>query len=665
MSIRNRFARKPGNPIVCGILGYSGYRIGDEALNRAIQSMRHRGPDGSGAFRDDAAYVGLGHARLSIIDLSTGAQPLFSEDRDIALVCNGEIYDFERIRTDLIAKGHRFQTGSDSEVIIHLYQEYGQGFTEHLRGEFAFLLYDAAAKKLIAVRDRFGIKPMYFHMAAGKYLLASEAKAIFATGIVQPRIDVLAIRDYFCGVIPDSIFEGISVVPPGCIMTIDLTNDSHRIDRYWDLYLPRDADLTADRSPQEYATDVRSAFDEAVRLRLRADVPVGVYLSGGIDSAIVAATAARQFPGRLKAFNIEFPGDHAWNEFQIAKSMAEKIGAEFHSVRCDSDTLLKNMVDSLWITEFPFANFHGVGKYVLSRLAREHVTVVLTGEGSDELFLGYVCFQENMGGMSHHIADRLRGRPMRAPRKLKYVVDALGFLPMPEHSETLDPLRLRFLIRMFARGVRPKLAETHPLDKLKQRIDRAQTDGNTHARQVQYFWIKSMLAPYLLCMLGDRAEMGHSIEGRTPFLDHHLFEMTRTIPDNVKIRDGVEKHVLREAFRDELTEELYNRAKWPYSAPPMRIQMGQSRVLDALLEQYLSKRAVERAGIFSYVAVRSMMAIARRLPFEIEFVRNTHSALLLMLTVQILDDLFVQNFENTYETHQVRHAPPEREPAHA
>ncbi|NUM52787.1 MAG: asparagine synthase (glutamine-hydrolyzing) [Candidatus Hydrogenedentes bacterium] len=650
---------------MCGILGYVGHRLDNAALNRAIQSMRHRGPDGSGSFRDDAAGVGLGHARLSIIDLGTGAQPLFSEDHDIALVCNGEIYDFERIRNDLSAKGHTFRTGSDSEVIIHLYQEYGDAFVEHLRGEFAFLLYDSAGQKLVAVRDRFGIKPLFFHATTGNYLFASEAKAIFATGVVKPRIDVLAIRDYFCGVIPDSIFEGIAIVPPGCMMTVDLKTKSHRIEPYWDLYLPRDAELVSERSVPEHAAAVRTAFDEAVRLRLRADVPVGVYLSGGIDSAIVAATAARHFPGRVKVFNIEFPGDHAWNEYQVAKNMAEKIGAEFHSVRCDSDTLLQNMVDCLWITELPFANFHGVGKYLLSRLAREHVTVVLTGEGSDELFLGYVCFQENKGGMSHHIADRLKRQPVRSARKLQYVIDALGFMPMPEHSETLAPARLRFLARMFGRGVRSRLSETHPVDMLKRRIDRKQTDGNSHARQVQYYWIKSMLAPYLLCMLGDRAEMGHSIEGRTPFLDHHLFELTRTIPDGVKIHDGIEKHVLREAFRDDLTNELYHRAKWPYSAPPMRIQMGQNPILDALLNKYLSKKSIELAGIFSYTAVRSMLAIARWLPFEVEVVRNTHSALLLILTVQILDDLFVQNFEASYETYRRSVTLPELEPAHA
>ena len=613
--------------------------------------MRHRGPDGSGRYRDDAAQVGMGHARLSIIDLHAGAQPLFSENEDIALVCNGEIYDFEKIREDLKSKGHVFRTGSDSEVIIHLYQEYDEGFVDHLRGEFAFLLYDAPNKKLVAVRDRFGIKPLFFHESDGKYVFASEAKAILATGLVTPRIDMHSIRDYFCGVIPDCIFEGINAVPPGSVLTVDLRTRTHALRRYWDLDLPLNSALPNGTSPEQHAQNVRASFDEAVRLRLRADVPVGVYLSGGIDSAIVAATAAKHFPGTIKVFNIEFPGETAWNEYQVAKNMAAKIGAEFHSVSCDSDTLLRNTEDCLWITELPFGNFHGVGKFLLSRLARQHVTVVLTGEGSDELFLGYVCFQEDKGGMSHHISDRIKGRSFRVPRKVRAVVDALGFMPMPEFSQAMSPLRLRFLPRFFARGQRAMLAASSPLDLLRQRVKRPQVDGNTHARKVQYFWIKSMLAPYLLTTLGDRAEMSHSIEGRTPFLDHHLFELARGIPDEVKIHNGVEKHVLREAFKDDLTEELYNRAKWPYSAPPMYIRKGHSEELDSLIDRYLSRDALMRAGIFNWRQVRMMLAIARWIPARFDLARLTHAGLLLVLTVQILNKLFVEDFEGSYAKH--------------
>lgn len=634
---------------MCGIFGYSGHDLDVADVERAVSTLRHRGPDGTGAYLDSQRRVGLGHARLSIIDLAGGRQPLLSEARDIALVCNGEIYDFERLRAELQARGHVFETGSDSEVIIHLYEQYGPDFVRHLRGEFAFLLYDKGRAKLLAVRDRFGIKPLFFHQQDGRYLFASEAKALFATRILRPSVDVHAVRDYLCGVVPDSIFERVRVVPPGCILTVDVERGTHSVSQYWDLDLPADGAAHNAGELARHAEAVRESFEEAVRLRLRADVPVGVYLSGGIDSAIVAAVAAKYFPDRLKVFSIEFPGDHAFNELSLAKRMADRIGAEFHSITCDRDTLLRHTEECLWATELPFINFHGVGKYLLSKLAREHVTVVLTGEGSDEVFLGYVYFQPGKGAMSDQVGDRLTAIKVPNGRRVKRIVDALGFVPLPEHAMTFTTMQ-QFAIRTaFHPKHRRALRASHPLDRILTRLDRRQTDGRPFARQVQYFWIKSMLAPYLLCMLGDRVEMGHSIEGRTPFLDHHLFELARQIPDCYKIHNGVEKYVLREAFKDDLTDELYRREKWPYSAPPLRVVKGESSELDRLMDEFLSKEAVERAGIFDYHAIRRIRTLARLVPFDIRFKRSINIGLVFALTVQILDRLFVQDFDANLE----------------
>ncbi|MDZ4858280.1 MAG: asparagine synthase (glutamine-hydrolyzing) [Candidatus Hydrogenedentes bacterium] len=639
---------------MCGIFGFIGHSLSEAQIERAIRAMHHRGPDGQGMFVDEAAGIGLGHARLSIIDLSTGAQPLYSETGDIVLVCNGEIYDFERIREELIALGHVFSTRSDSEVIIHLYQEHGANFVHHLRGEFAFLLYDASKRKLLAVRDRFGIKPLFYNVQDGKFLFGSETKALFASGALRPEIDVVGVRDYLCGAIPDSIFAGVQAVPPGHVLTMELDTRTHSLFQYWDLDLPMNESIPLNGA--QYPRVVRDAFDEAVRLRMRADVPVGVYLSGGIDSAIVAATVARHFSGKLKVFTIAFPEEKAYNEIAIAEKMAEKIGAEFHSVPCDQETLLRNTEDCLWITEMPFPNLHGVGKFILSRLAREHVTVVLTGEGSDELFLGYVYFQSGKGAMSDQMGNRLRDRKHPSHRSMRGVIDALGFVPLPEHGQTLTDTYQRFLARLFHRDHQEAVRATHPLDRLKRRINRAQTDGHTHARKVQYFWIKSMLAPYLLSMLGDRAEMSHSIEGRTPFLDHHLFETVRRIPDSEKICNGIEKHVLREAFKEDLTEELYKRAKWPYSAPPLRVAKGQSAVLDHLIDTYLSPAAIRRSGIFSSRTIRILRFMAHALPRASQFGRNVNTALLFILTVQILERSYVQEFD----ANLARRACPER-----
>jgi asparagine synthase (glutamine-hydrolysing) len=631
---------------MCGIVGVTGHSISGQAVQRAINSVQHRGPDGRGMFLDPEFRVALGHARLSIIDLATGAQPLYSEDEDIVLVCNGEIYDFERLSEELISQGHVFRTGSDSEVIIHLYQQYGLSFVDQLRGEFAFLLYDRSNRKLLAVRDRFGIKPLFFNDQSGRLLFASEAKAMMATGLLTLRLNIEAIRDFFSMVIPDSMFEGVEAVPPGCMLIADLRAGTHEINRYWDCDFPEKNDGGNEPDFNRCLTLVREKFDEAVRFRLRADVPIGVYLSGGIDSAIVAATVAEYHREKVTAFNISFPQDEAFDEDRLSREMAAKIGAEFYSVKCEPEALLANTEDCLWVTELPFGNFHGVGKFMLSRVARQHVKVILSGEGADEVFLGYIIFQSGKGALLDQMVNKLKVQKAKGHSLAGEILEALGFIPMPDYAFLLSPKVQKRIVSFFDRKHRSRLMARHPLQRLKERIARNQTEGRTLAKKMQYAWIKNMLAPYLLAALGDRPELGHSIEGRTPFLDHHLFEAARFIPDRFKIRDGVEKYVLREAFRERLTKAIYSRKKWPYSAPPLWIKKGRYLGLDALFDKYLSRDAITRSGIFSYWRVLAWLWFLKLLPANTLLKRRLNSALTIILTVQILDHLFVQNFED-------------------
>jgi asparagine synthase (glutamine-hydrolysing) len=604
--------------------------------------MHHRGPDGRGVYLDDDARLGLGHARLSVIDLQHGQQPLYSEDGDLVLVCNGEIYDFERIRTDLQAKGHRFATHSDSEVIIHLYQQYGLDFVKHLRGEFAFLLYDKERRELLAVRDRFGIKPLYFNKQRGAYLFASEAKALFATGALEASIDVCALRNILSSVMPDSIFQGVEVVPPACLLRVDLKTSSHECVQYWDVDLapPEPSKMLQDEAAA--MAIVRESVEEAIRLRLRADVPVGVYLSGGIDSAIVAATVARQFPEQIKAFTVAFPDAPRFDEYPLAKNLAEAIGAEFHSVKCDQHVLLENTEGSLWVSELPFLNFHGVGKYLLSALAKKHVTVVLTGEGSDEVFLGYREFTS--------VARRARKRASPKPGALaRQFRDALGVDPEPKFQFWLSGVVQRILRGFFHAKHRDRLRSERPFDVLKRRLQRAQIEGLSPFRSMQYVWMKNLLPHFILSMLGDRAEMAHSVEGRTPFLDHHLFENARRIPDHLKIHDGVEKYVLREAFKHDVTDDIYNRRKWPYAAPPLWIRRGRDAKLDELIDQHLSAEAIERSGIFHLRTLRFIQLLCASIFFDCGVKRVLNSWLVFVLTTQMLDHLYVQEFHKNLE----------------
>jgi len=630
---------------MCGIVGYAGHDISDAALQRAIGTLHHRGPDGSGQFVDRTAKVGLGHARLSIIDVQGGAQPLSSEEGDLVLVCNGEIYDFERIREELEATGHRFKTRSDSEVIIHLYQEHGMAFLQHLRGEFAFLLYDKGKQELLAVRDRFGIKPLYFSRQGGAFLFGSEAKALFATGALRPELDPSALRDALTGFTPDSIFLGVDVVLPGCYLRVNLAAGTHEMVQYWDLDLDPGAAGPPPRDQEEAAALVRQALEEAIHHRMRSDVPLGVYLSGGIDSAVVAATVSRLSPGRIKVFTVSFPELGPLDESPLAERLAERVGAEFYSVRCDHATLVDNTEDFLWISELPFRNFHGVGKFMLSALAKRHVTVVLTGEGSDEVFLGYDLFL-----YVHRFARTREPRIPKAGTFARRWHDALGSAPGLEIRFLFSRTVQGLLGRLFQARHRTFLREHHPFDRMRRRLERRQMEPLSRLRRAQYLWIKCALPQYILTMLGDRCELAHSVEGRTPFLDHHLFEAARRIPDDMKVRDGTSKYVLREAFKDDVTEEIYRRRKWPFAAPPLWLKKGKHARLDALLDEHLSSEAIRRSGMFSPTAIRLVRAAARLTFFDGRLKRGLNALLIFVLSAQILERMYVREFDRQVET---------------
>src|SRR5690348_7602136 len=332
---------------MCGIFAALGPKLSEGALDHVFEALHHRGPDGRGHFVDEAARLTIAHTRLAIIDLVTGEQPMVSEDGELVLSANGEIYDFERIRSALEAKGYRFKTKSDSEVIIYLYQEYGLGCFEHLRGEFAFLLYDRSKKLLIAARDRFGIKPLYFARVDDGFVFASEMKAIFASGVVEAKLDAAAL-DPFVEQDPDNgrfPFEGIEHVPPACYIAINLEKGEARTRRYWSQEIPAETAKPV-RAPDEAATEaaalVLEQLEEAVRLRLRADVPVGLYLSGGIDSAFVGALMKRNLKRPLHSFSISFVGSDR-NEQELARRSAECIGTEHHDFAVTKQMLWDNL----------------------------------------------------------------------------------------------------------------------------------------------------------------------------------------------------------------------------------------------------------------------------------------------------------------------------------
>jgi asparagine synthase (glutamine-hydrolysing) len=526
--------------------------------------------------------VALGHARLSIIDLATGDQPIASEDEQIRIIVNGEFYGFEAIQLELERSGHRLRTRSDSEIALHLYEDVGLHCVHRLRGEFAMVLWDQRNRTLVAVRDRFGIKPLFYAWHDGALYLASEVKALFAAG-VPARWDATSVSHSveYGGHQARTLYDGVSQVPPGHYL---IATDRHvQLHQYWDFNYPAAASVPP-RPAEEYVAEFRSELEEAVRLRLRADVPVGCYLSGGLDSCSVIGLAARHHPDPIRAFTLTFDRPD-YDEEKEAREMASRVGAEFHPIPIGQDDLADHLGDAVYQAEAFCVNAHGVAKYLLSRAVRESgYKVVITGEGSDEILGGYAHFRRDMlmynreGQDPATVATMLqqlealnpvsRGLllPHGATKPLEHVRRRLGFIPSWIETFAARAVKLEDLLMadfLQRHGSRDSYG---PL--LNELDVRAQLNGRDAVHQSLYLWSKTLLPSYILTLLGDRMEMAHSIEGRVPFLDHRVVEVVRSQPVSQKINGMTEKYVLREAVRDVVTDTVYRRQKHPFLSPP-------------------------------------------------------------------------------------------------
>jgi asparagine synthase (glutamine-hydrolysing) len=616
---------------MCGIFGAIGQTLSESALQNVFRALDHRGPDGKGEFTDKSAQITIAHTRLAVIDLVTGLQPIHSEDENIIVACNGEIYDFERIRNSLEKKGYRFKTKTDSEVIVYLYKEYGLGCFEPLRGEFAFLLYDREKRLFIAARDRFGIKPLYLSRLANGFVFASEMKAIFASGLVTPKLNVAAL-DPLLDQDPDNVqfpFEGIEHVPPASYLMIDLDTKEARVRRYWSAEIPAE---TADALPEslgdapaDCARTVLEELEEAVRLRLRADVPVGLYLSGGLDSAFVGALMKRNLSSQLHSFSISFVGSER-DEQEIARGAANFLGTAHHELSVTKEMLWAHLEDCLWFSELPFVTLAPVGKFMLSKTARKFVTVVLTGEGADEVFLGYRGFFQKA------VRDTRKARPARRNASARLRQLPLAGIPAP----ILRKLSLLILHKSHRHRVAlaraNASAETHPPRPVINMVQEARLAG---------------MPLDILCFLGDREEMAHSLEARLPFLDHKLYDAAKWIPVDLKMRGGIEKAVLREAAKGILPDEIRLRRKRGFMMTSDSIDLfGEDQKRADRYRDYLSKDAFERARIFSYGAYRIMSLLARvpaseRFPFLKRLRRNSNKVLMYMMQTHMLYRMFI------------------------
>lgn len=560
---------------MCGIVAIRSFEspVSREALTRATAALRHRGPDGERIWIDPAGSVGLGHTRLAIIDLEGGHQPLVSEDGRIRAIVNGELYGFEAIRTELGRAGHRFSTATDSEIALHLYEDLGTRFVERLQGQFAVVIWDERSRTLVAARDRFGIKPLFFAEWRGGLYIASEAKALIAGGVV-PSWDAAATYRalHACPDLGSSLFAGIRQLPPGCLLIS--TDGTTRVERYWDLPAPCHDGQPV---PRGLVEEVRARVSRAVDLRMRADVPVGCYLSGGLDSSAVFGLGSTTADEPITAFTVGFE-DRAFDERRWAAEVAAYNAAHHEIVSVTDRDLADHFPAAVHHSETLQYNGHAPARFLLSRRVRSRgFKCVLAGEGADELFYGYE-FTRAAAGASPHILTRklsLLFRLLRSPRRrvpglyatspwLARLVTMLSATPA-----LLDRLDggLNRLRSTLDRGFLQRFAGEDVYRDFYRACDQAVGFSSWDpARRLTYLWFRSLFAGYHLA--ADRLDMAHGVEVRFPFLDHELFEFTQQIPLAALAGSCREKELLGAAVAGFVPAATRSRPKRPFWAPP-------------------------------------------------------------------------------------------------
>lgn len=593
--------------------------LAPERVAAALTSIAHRGPDAVSSWFSADGRVALGHVRLSIIGVDNGDQPLVDESGDVRCVVNGELYGYRDIRARLRAEGVRFATESDSEIALRLYEKLGGDFVHELRGEFAVVLSDQRRRCLIAVRDRFGIKPLFYAVRGRDVYLASEIKALIALGVpARWDGDGVFAEVHSTRTADRTLFEGIHAVPPGAML---LARDGRvEIRPYWDTDFPRQDELAADpRTEGEIVEGFRAVLEDAVRERMVADVEVASYLSGGIDSCAVLGLAQRHADRPIRAFTIAF-GEQRFNEQAQAERTARWLGSSFVPVPVSQHDLAESFEDAVWHAETMIFNGHGVAKYLLSRAVRDAgIKVVFTGEGADEILGGYPPFRRDM--LLHNSADQ----PPEDVAKLLAELDATtrtsrGLLSA--HGEVAPGLevcdaRLGWVPSMLstwstlAAKMYPLLdpgylsRQANPYTELLDSLDvRGRLSGRDPLNQGLYIWTRTHLPTYVLTFLADRMEMAHSVEGRVPFLDHHVAEYAARLPVHHKIRGLREKHVLRDAVADCVLPEVRERHKHPFMAPPAR---DSGDPLAAYCQDLLRSTVVDDQPFFDPVRVRGLM----------------------------------------------------------
>ena len=575
--------------------------------------MVHRGPDGEGIFV--AGAVGLVHRRLSIVDLVTGHQPMTNEDGSLQIVFNGEIFNHADHRPGLEAKGHVFATRSDTEAIIHLYEEYGAGCVNFLRGMFAFAIWNQRTKELFLARDRLGVKPLYYtHADDGSLYFASEIKALLAAKAVRPALNVTALPDYLAnrGTSGDAtLFAGVSRLPPGHILR--WKSGKIGIERYWDVN-PGAGPENDGRSVADCIEEWRELFRTSVKLRLMSDVPLGMFLSGGIDSSAIAAVMSGMVAGPIKTFSVAFNDPEA-NELEYARMAARAFRTEHHEVLVEPSDFAAALPHLIWHEDEPLGHPASVPLYFVSQLARRHVKVVLTGEGSDELLAGYYRYRTTLANLAagriyHRFTTDAIRRMVRsiaagvAPHSLARKLSRTFLWRAPDiealYFDNFSVFTRGMQRDLFSRDFWSQVGHANPYDGMRHFFDAP--SAASVLQRLLYTDLKTYL--HELLMKQDQMSMAASVESRVPFLDHKLVEFSTALPDRLRLHGWTTKYVLREAMKGLLPKPILRRRKMGFPVPLGRWFRTAFR---PLLDEFVTGRRAAARGLFQVDCLRRLV----------------------------------------------------------
>ena len=616
---------------MCGFAGYLDLRSGraakKEVLARMAQTLVHRGPDSSGYFLEE--QFGLGFRRLSIIDLEGGNQPMTNEDHSIVLVCNAEIYNYRELKIGLEEKGHVFRTKCDVEVLLHLYEDNGVDFLNKLNGQFAFVIYDRKKKELFLARDQVGINPLYYTIADGVLIFASEIKAILEHPSVRREVDLTGLDQTlsFPGVVsPRTMFKGIESLESGHYITV--RNNELRVTEYWDLDYPKLGELSYERPESYYVDELKNLLAQAVKYRLQADVPVGFYLSGGLDSSLIAALVQANTPnGHGRSFSISFT-EREISEVNYQRMVAQHVGSEHHEILFDWAEISERLPRMVYHCECPVKETFNTCSLALSEAAKSAgVTVILAGEGADELFAGYVGYRFDQLGLRAAkpydletiLEDELRER-LWGDKDLFYEIDQY-------------PLR-EIKTALYSSGVNELFAEFECLNF--ELVNKKRLKDRHFIHQRSYLDFKLRLSDHLLSEHGDRMALANSVEGRYPFLDINLIEFCREIPPDLKLNHFNEKYILKKTAEGLVPPEIINREKFGFRAPgsPYLLQQGIEWINDLL-----SYERIKRQGYFNPDVVERLKAQYSQSGFTLH-PHLESDLLMIVITFGMLLDLF-------------------------